>query len=152
LAETLVTVAIIGILAAVALPSLGRVVPCSKDVIAAEVLETINLSVSKYTQIHGGELKLVVGNDASGSEEVAILRALQWVSPTEPDPGAPFMRTDYNPPISGNRSDHRLVWNGSYFELRLPGVEGTGLKVSFDGSDLKTPVVFASDFVPLSGL
>lgn len=152
LAEMLVTIAVMGLLAAVALPSLGRVVPGSKNAIAKEVLESLNSGVSKYSQIHGGEIKAIAGNDASGSEEVGILRALQWKSPTEPDPCAPFMRTDYNPSVSGSLTDYRLVWNGAFFELRLPGVAGTGLRVSFDGSDLKRPVVFASDFVPLSGL
>ncbi len=151
-AEVLVTVAVIGVLAAIALPSLGRVVPGSKDAIAREVLETLNVGVLKYSQIHGSDLKSVVVNDSSGAEEIAILRALQWKSPTEPDPGAPYMRTDYNPTVSGSLADHRMVWNGSFFELRFPGATGTGLRVGFSGADLGRPVVFASDYVPFGGL
>jgi prepilin-type N-terminal cleavage/methylation domain-containing protein len=151
LVEMLVAIAVVGILAAVALPSLGRVVPGSKAAIAREVVETLNTAVNKYSQLHGGEIRRVAADGASGAEELAIVRAMQWDSPTDPEPGAPYMRTDYNPATSSSTSDYRAVWNGVFFELKGPGEAGAGLVVDFDGSDVGQPVTFPSGFVPLSG-
>lgn len=151
LVEMLVAIAVVGILAAIALPSLGRVVPGSKAAIAREVVETLNTAVNKYSQLHGGEIRRVAANGTSGAEELAIVRAMQWDSPTDPEPGAPYMRTDYNPATSSSTSDYRAVWNGMFFELKGPGEAGAGLVVDFDGSDVGRAVTFPAGFVPLSG-
>lgn len=148
--EVLVTVAVVGILSALALGSIGRILPASRDTVAVNMVETLNLAVSKYVQIHGTDIREVAGDDASGDEEIAVLRALQWDSPTDPDPCAPYMRQDFNPSISASADDYRMIWNGEFFELMKPGIEATGLKVMFDASDLGQPVVFPEGFRPLS--
>jgi len=149
LTEMLVTVAVVGIVAAVAVTNMGSILPGSKVTVARHVVETLNQGVNGYVQLHGSELRAVVSDDSSGDEELAVLRALQWDSPTDPDPGAPYVRPDYDPSVSGNDEDYRIVWNGEFFEVREPGDAGTGLQVRFDAADLGRMVVFADDFVPL---
>jgi len=149
LTEILVTVAVVGILAAVAVSTMDSILPGSKSTVAHNVVETLNQGVNRYVQLHGLDLRSVAADDSSGDGELAVLRALQWDSPTDPDPGAPCVRPDYDPSISGSDEDYRILWNGEFFELREPGAAGTGLKVEFDASDLGRMVLFAEDFVPL---
>lgn len=151
LVEVLVAIAVVGILAAVALPSIGRVGPSSKATVARELVETLNTAVIKYSQLNGAAIRRVSANNASGAEELAIVRALQWDSSTDPDPGAPYLRVHYNPVASTSSSDYRAVWNGVFFELKSPGEAGGGLLVDFDGSDLGTVATFPQGYVPLSG-
>jgi hypothetical protein len=151
LLEILITICVVGILAAVGLSAFDKIVPASKSTVAHSIVEALNLGVGGYGQFNGDGIRRVPADGDSAAEELDVLRALQWDSDIEPDPGAPYMRVDYNPSISDEIEDYRIVWNGHFFELREPGIPGVGLKVQFDASDCTTPVAFPQGFVPLSG-
>ncbi len=152
LVEMVVTVTVIGILAASALGVYERVVETSKRTVAENHIETLNQGVKKYVQLRSTDILSVPANSSSSFEEYDILRAMQWNHPDEAqaEPGAPYMRPDYDPPLSGDVADYRAVWNGTFFELKEPGETGAGLKIVFDASDLGQTVTFPNNFEPLS--
>ncbi len=152
LIEMVVTVTVIGILAASSIGVYERIVDTSKRTVAENHVETLNQAVKKYVQLRSTDILSVPANTSSSFEEFDILRAMQWNHPdaAQSDPGAPYMRPDYDPPLSGSASDYRAVWNGTFFQLAEPGEVGAGLKIVFDASDLGRAVVFPNNFEPLS--
>ena len=148
LIEMVVTVTVIGILAASALGVYERIVETSKRTVAENHVETLNQAVKKYVQLRSTDILSVPANSSSSFEEYDILRAMQWNHPdaAQADPGAPYMRPDYDPPLSGDTNDYRALWNGTFFELRQPGETGAGLKIVFDASDMGQSVVFPGQF------
>lgn len=144
LAEVLTVIAVIGILAAVAIPSISGVFSPSKTAIARNLVETLNGAVHRFNQTNY-EL-LFTGVSVSGQDEMLILRTMQYRNPANPAPGSPYMRNDWNPAISSSSADYRIMWMGNLYRLLEPGQSGTGLKVNFDGSDLGVPFVFPPGF------
>jgi type II secretory pathway pseudopilin PulG len=148
--EIITTIAIIGILAAIAIPTVGRVTEGSRLSVATNVLETLNKATKEFG--HSQYDLRVTSNAATGGDELLILRTLQWRDPNpsgELNVPGPFMRTDWNPVTSDSDEDYRVEWTGSSWRLLQPGTVGSGLKILFDGSDLGTPYVHASDFQPI---
>lgn len=152
LVEMIVTITVVGILAAAAVGVYDRVLETSQATIAQNHVETLNKAVKKYIQLKDSGIRDVPGNSTSSLEEYDILRALQWAHPntTLRDSGAPYMRPDYDPGLSSSTDEYRAVWNGHFFELKRPGEAGAGIHIVFDGSDLGKTVVFPNNFTPLS--
>lgn len=144
LTEVLTVIGVIGVLAAVAIPSMTGVFGPSKSAIARNLLETLNGAVHRFNQTNY-EL-LYTGISVSGNDEILILRTMQYRNPNNPAIGSPYMRNDWNPAISASTEDYRLMWMGNLYRLLEPGQSGTGLKVNFDASDLGTPFVFPPGF------
>lgn len=144
LTEILVVIAIIGVLAMVAIPYFSDLTRSSQTTVARNALETLNTAVHKFNMTNY-EL-LFTGVAPSGQDEMLILRTMQYRDPANPKPGAPYVRNDWNPAISSNQTDFRLMWTGTLYKLLPPGTSGTGLKVVFDGSDLGTPFEFPPNF------
>lgn len=147
LTEIVVTIAIIGILSAVALPALNRARLGSQRGVAENLTQELNNASKKYGYAVS-ELRLTPVN-GSAADELAILRTLQFRDPVTPSVGAPYMRNDWNPVPSSNHEDFRLVWQGTTWTLLEPGTAGTGLRVDFTASDVGTPFVFPPGFLPL---
>ncbi len=144
LVEVITVIGVLGILAAVAIPSVSGVMSPSKVALARNTVETLNGGVHRFNQTNY-EL-LFTGVSASAQDEVLILRTMQYRNPSNPAPGAPYVRNDYNPTTSSSTSDYRAVWMGNLYKLLEPGQSGTGLKIVFDGSDLGVPFVFPPGF------
>lgn len=144
LAEVITSIAVIGILAAVAIPTFSGVMSPSKVALARNTVETLNSAVHRFNQTNYELLFTAVS--VSGQDEMLILRTMQYRNPDNPAPGSPYMRNDYNPTISSSTSDYRAMWMGNLYKLLEPGQTGTGLKVAFDGSDLGVPFVFPPGF------
>lgn len=144
LTEMLVVVAILGIMAAVAIPKMSGLLGPSKESIARNLVETLNGAVHRFNQTNY-EL-LFTGVSVSGQDEMLILRTMQYRNPTNPAPGSPYMRHDWNPAISSSTGDYRVMWMGNLYKLLPPGTTGTGLKVNFEGTDLGTPFQFPPNF------
>lgn len=144
LAELMVSIAMVGCIAAIAIPIYGRCLESSRAAIAANVRETVNSAIHRYNQ-YTSELAYPAA-DANTADEFAVLRTLQFRAPNNPAPGSPYVRNDWNPASSGSNNDYRLVWSGTLFRLVTPGQSGTGLKVVFDASDLGQPYVFPPDY------
>ena len=150
LVEMIVVIAIIGILSAIAVPNVGKVVEGSRRGVAENVVQTLN----KATREFGHSQWDLRANPvpASGGDELLLLRTLQWRDPittAELNPPGPFMRTDWNPTTSTSDQDYRAEWTGSSWALREPAEPGAGLKIIFDGKDLGTPYVHAAGFTPV---
>ena len=150
LVEVIVVIAIIGILSAIAVPNVGKVVEGSRRGVAENVVQTLN----KATREFGHSQWDLRANPvpASGADELLLLRTLQWRdtrTTVELNAPGPFMRTDWNPGTSTSNQDYRAEWTGSAWALREPGESGAGLNITFGGTDLGTPYVHAAGFTPV---
>lgn len=150
LVEVLATVAVIGIISAVAIPSVGRVVEGSRRSVAENVIQTLNKATRQFGHSQWDLRSAPVAT--SGVDEVLILRTLQWRD-TQPNselnaPG-PFMQTNWNPTTSSSNQDYRAEWTGSSWRLLEPGENGAGLKIVFDGADFGSHYVHTPGFTPV---
>lgn len=142
--EVTIVVAIAGIMSAIAIPSYTGYLDKSRAAIASNLLETVNNGLHRFNEANY-EL-LYPASDGTTTDELAVLRTLQYRKPVNPIVGSPYVRNNWSPTSSSNTQDYRIVWTGSLFKLLPPGQSGTGLKVAFDASDLGTPYNFPSNF------
>ncbi|MEM6916861.1 MAG: prepilin-type N-terminal cleavage/methylation domain-containing protein [Verrucomicrobiota bacterium] len=150
LVELVITIAVIGILSAIAIPSIGNVVEGSRRGVAENVVQTLNKATREFSHSQYDLRTTPVA--ASGGDEMLILRTLQWRDPDtsgELNPKGPFMKTDWNPTTSTDSSHYRAEWTGSTWRLLEPDTTGAGLRIIFDGSDLGTPYVHDASFTPI---
>lgn len=149
LTELLITAAVIGILSAIAVPTVGNIVKGSRDGVAENVVQTLNKATRQFSHSQWELRTQPIPH--SGADELLLLRTLQWRDPDlggELNPKGPFMRPDWNPAASASVDDYRAEWTGSAWRLRKPGEPGAGLKIVFDGSDLGTVYVHEPGFMP----
>lgn len=144
LAELMVAIALVGLIAAIAIPIYGSCMESSRAVMAGNVKETLNSAIHRYNQANS-ELAYPA-SDGGTADEMTILRTLQYRAPNNPAPGSPYVRNDWNPSVSSSTSDYRIAWSGTLYKLLVPGQAGSGIKVRFDGADLGTPYVFPPDY------
>ena len=144
MAEILTAIAIMGVIAAVVIPSITGTLSASKQTIARNLVETMNQAVHRFNQTNY-EL-LYTGLAPSAQDEMLVLRTLQFRDPDRPKTGAPYMRTDWNPDGSASSSDYRIMWSGVMYTLLEPGQPGAGIRVNFDGTDITTPFIFPPGF------
>ncbi|MEM7600119.1 MAG: prepilin-type N-terminal cleavage/methylation domain-containing protein [Verrucomicrobiota bacterium] len=150
LVELIITIAVIGILSAIAIPSIGNVVEGSRRGVAENVVQTLNKATREFS--HSQYDLRTTPVTASGGDEMLILRTLQWRDPDlsgELNPKGPFMKIDWNPTTSSDNSHYRAEWTGSTWRLLEPETDGAGLRIVFDGSDLGTPYVHDAAFAPI---
>jgi prepilin-type N-terminal cleavage/methylation domain-containing protein len=144
LPEIIVVIGIIGVLASAAVVAVPRILGSSKSAVARNTVETLNSGLHRFNQSNY-ELK-VTAVSGSATDELTVLRTLQYRDPTLPAIGSPYVRNDWNPATSGSASEYRIIWAGTIFQLLEPGAAGTGLKVIFDGSDFGTPYAFPAGY------
>lgn len=150
LVEMIITIAVIGILSAIVVPTIGNVVEGSRRGVAENVITTLNKATREFG--HSQWDLRTTPIPTSGGDEMLILRTLQWRDPDlsgELNPKGPFMRNDWNPATSSLSADYRAEWTGSSWRLLEPGTTGAGLKIDFDGSDLGTPYIHDGAFTPV---
>lgn len=150
LVEVLATVAVIGIISAIAIPSVGRIVEGSRRGVAENVVQTLNKAARQFGHSQWDLRSAAV--PTSGGDELLILRTLQWRdtrTTSELNAPGPFMKTDWNPATSTSNQDYRAEWTGSSWRLLEPGENGAGIKIVFDGSDLGTLYVHGTGFTPV---
>ncbi len=149
LVELIVTIGVLGVLAALAVVNYGGTLDSSKLVVAKEVAETVNLALKKHAQVNYAFN--LAADDAGTTDELAIVRSLQYRNPSDPAPGAPFVRPNWHPVGSSSSEDYRLRWNGKIFVILEPGTAGSGLKVAFRASDYGENYDFSGGFTPVGG-
>lgn len=153
LVEVMVTIAVIGIVAAIAIPSIGNVSEKSRLGVATNIVETLNKASRQFG--HSQWDLRTTPDAATGDDELLLLRTLQWRDPGttgELNPSGPFMKPDWNPSTSTDSTAYRAEWTGSFWRLLEPGENGAGLRIVFDGSDLGTPYVHDAGFRPVGSL
>ena len=133
LPELIVTVAIIGILAAIAIPQYAGVGRASANEAANQIVTDMNNAVKAYAQ-SAADIKIVASAEATTDEEAVMTRLLTRDAPTAGSPGipgSPFLTGSTWPSVeSTDTGTYRARWNGRYFELLKHGEAGKGLQVN----------------------
>jgi prepilin-type N-terminal cleavage/methylation domain-containing protein len=147
LAEIVVTIAIMGLLMAVAIPIYSNLRDASERAIARDHVEALNRAVTNFS--HGCWKFPTPANASSTDDEYAVLRSVQYKFPlASKKVGSPFFDPKYDPQPSSNSHHLRIRWNGKTFDLLEIGTTGTGLRFQ-SGSDFKsTPYAFPSGYQP----
>lgn len=147
LPEVMVTIAIVGILAAIALATFGNVNESTRLVVAQKIAAQLNAGVKGYNQSNWD--MPTAKDDSATTDEFLVLRSLQN-APTASSGSfqslAPFYSPGWNPTSSSAVADYRIRWNGVSFELLAPGQSGQGLKVTFDGTDQGAAYTYPSNY------
>lgn len=123
LPEIVIVVAVIGLLAAIAIPLMSRVTTGSERAVATRNLDVINGAVLAFNQ---SNWELVLTAAADTSDERAIYDSLRYRAPTNPSPGSPYLTDTTVFAASTSSETYRARWNGRMFELLLPGTAGEG--------------------------
>lgn len=124
LPEALVVIAVIGVLAAIGIPSIAGLIPSSKKSTAERNLNLINGAVNQFANTFWDITESAGGNTA---EEVEILRSLQYQSTNNPVPGTPFLDPGLSLVATSDTSTYRAYWNGTFFRMYPAGVSGSGI-------------------------
>lgn len=144
--EMVITISIIGVLAGIAISSIGGTYNGSRDAIAQEKVETLNQALNAYA--HAWKEYQFPPINGNFADELTVLLDLEYRDPN-PDKalvGSPFLRPDYRPTGSTSVDDYRIEWTGLRFKLLKPGVAGAGIKIMFDGSDYTTPFAYPPNY------
>jgi len=127
LPEILVTVAIIGIFSAVAIPMITRTDRVARSEVANQIVTSINRAIAGYRQC-GSEILLNANSD-SGADETSVMLLL-----TTRDAGvvgSPFLQgTTWPATATDSTETYRAQWNGRFFVVLPPGTSGTGLRIN----------------------
>lgn len=148
LVEILVVIAVIGVLAAIAIPAYSGLTDSAKDVEAEDFVESLNRAVRNFGQANW-DLPTLPDNAAT-TDEFLVLRSLQHKWPKKAlKPGSPYFSVKYNPQTSSDESTYRIRWNGRTFEVLRPGTAGSGFLRTFDGRDhTAADHVFPANYKP----
>ena len=150
LPEILTVIAVIGVLAAIAIPAYTNITRSAQDAEASDFVESLNRAVLRFAQANW-DIPTPADN-ASTADELTVLLSIQfkWADKAagrEIRLGSPYFSQRYRPAVSNNSTVHRLRWTGRGFEVLLPGQPGSGLLKTFDGKD-QTNAVFPVNFLP----
>jgi len=126
LPETLVTIAVIGVLTAIAIPQITKTDQAAKAEVANQVVTSINRAVSAYRQC-GTEIT-ITANSGSGADEASIMSLL--MTRDAGVVGTPFLTGSWPSVATDNTQHHRAQWNGRFFVVIPPGTNGTGLRIN----------------------
>ncbi len=143
MAEIIVVICVIGLLAAIALPAYVNSVEGVQNGVAINSTETLNNAIHRFNEIN---YEMVVTATSGTTEEIKIFQTLQYRDPIYPMPGSPYIRQDWNPTVSSNTKDYRIQWTGKLFKLLGPGTTGSGILVARDGGDLGVPYTVPTNF------
>jgi prepilin-type N-terminal cleavage/methylation domain-containing protein len=149
LPEIMVTIAIVGVLASIALVAFGNVGDATRLAQAENIIAQLNGALRGFGQ--GNWDIRTTKDDGSTTDEFKVLRTLQYKPPASSgrfDSGAPYYPPSWNPSVSSATTQFRVRWNGRNFQLLVPGTAGTGLLLPFDSSDQTAPYSFPSNFTP----
>lgn len=142
--EMVITVSIIGVLAAIIVVSMSDMIGGSKTVLAKQRLEMLNGGLNQMAM--SGRQIFTSPQLTSTLDENLVVMTLQMRDLNLV--GSPFVVPTYLPKGSSDGTTYRLRFTGHRFELLLPGQAGTGLKVEFDGSDMGPARIFPPNFRP----
>jgi len=117
LAELLVVVSVLAVIAAIAVPLMLNLVPSAGEQAATRNLNYLNGAVLSYNQ--------AVEELNTNATEPTILALLQTRDARSH--GSPYLPSNLKTNTSSDSSVYRAKWNGRMFEMLPPGSAGTGL-------------------------
>ena len=127
LVEVLVTIGVIGILAAVSISTISRTDSTARAEVANSIVTSINRAISGYRQC-GSEITTSANADASADEASVMALLTVYDSGVV---GTPFLKGEYWPSVGTTATTtYRARWNGRFFEVVPAGTAGTGLKIN----------------------
>ena len=115
LVELLIVVAVIGVMAAVAIPMMNAFIPAQSQV-ATRNLNYLNGAVVCYNQA-----ATELSTNTSASAIMQVLKARDTLVS-----GSPFLPSNLKTNTTSDSSTYRATWTGRMFELLPPGTNGTG--------------------------
>lgn len=118
LAEILVTIAVLAIIAAVAVPMVGGTLASSKAGVAQRNLNVLNGAVVHYNQ----SVQELTNSSGDHSGVIALLRTRDTSVP-----GSPFVPDNWTVNVVSATNSFRGSWNGRAFAFLVPGVAGSGV-------------------------
>src|SRR6478736_5608215 len=99
LPEIMAVIGIIGVLASAAVVAIPRVLGSSKSTVARNLVETLNSGLHRFNQ---SNYELIYTATSAATDELTVLRTLQYRDPTLPAVGSPYVRNDWNPATSSS--------------------------------------------------
>ncbi len=125
LPELLVTLAVIGVLAAIAIPHFGNILPSTRSGVGTDGMALLNRAVLHYDQTASS---ISVAAAAGSTDEEAVLTLLK--DPSSGLPGAPYIPAEFAADFSSDTDLVRLQWTGKFFKLLSVGDSGAGIVVA----------------------
>lgn len=118
LTELLVVIAVLGILATFAIQNYGGGRRAAEGTVGQQAVSVLNAAVLAYNTANR-ELVRPRGSD------MEIIGILQTRDPGLP--GSPYLDASTTYTLSSSSDRLRAQWNSRFFELLLPGVDGSGI-------------------------
>ncbi len=124
--ELVVVIAVIGILAAVAIPIMANNVKTANAATAQRNLNLLNGAVQSFNQANW---ELVLATSSGSDDERAIFDSLRYRNPDVrlASPGSPYLPPNATFVASSDTNTYRALWNGRLYEFKSAGTAGTGL-------------------------
>lgn len=123
--ELLVTVAIIGLLSAIAVPLITDAIRGTRHAATEDVVAFLNRATAHYSQIEGS---IAINAGPSTADEIEVIELLQTRNASIP--GSPFIPAEFSVQPTNDTSQPRIIWDGTQFRLLQVNLEGTGLLVA----------------------
>jgi prepilin-type N-terminal cleavage/methylation domain-containing protein len=124
LAELLITLAIMGVLSALAISKFGYLLPAVRQGTSADSAGLLNRAVEHYDQVNS-QISVPVSSDTS--DEVAVVALLKARNPAAP--GSPYIAADFTVVSTSSTDKVRLYWTGKFFKTIPEGTPGIGIAV-----------------------
>lgn len=122
--EMLITITVIGIMAAIAIPNIAGVVPGSENAVAQRNLNLLNSAYNGFAMAN----RSLSGTSATTAQVLSYMKFRDTAIP-----GSPFIPQTMNLVTTSSTQTYRAYWNGEVFRMYSKGVDGTGvdlLKIS----------------------
>ncbi len=124
LVELVVTIALLGILTAIAIQQFGGVIDASRRTLTSDAMTLLNHGVLQYNQTN----ERIATAAASGTADELEVRNLLTTRDVS-IPGSPYVPAEFSDDVSSDTGDYRLKWTGSFFTIIPPGTSGDGIVV-----------------------
>lgn len=126
----LIVIAVIGTLSGIAIMSMIGVEKYSAAAVAQRNLDLLNGAVNSF---NNANWKLPVAVSGGGDDEQTVFHSLQYRDALNPAPGSPYLPAHLPLATSSSAETYRATWNGTYFQMTEPGVDGTGIDLEAMG-------------------
>jgi prepilin-type N-terminal cleavage/methylation domain-containing protein len=124
LTEMLVVIAALAILVTMGIISMQGVDRYAAQSVAQRNLDLLNGAVNAF---NNANWKLPVDVSGGSEDEQTVFYSLQYRDAQNPAPGSPYLETYLAFVPTSSQERYRAVWNGTYFQMSEPGVDGSGI-------------------------